>query len=346
MSRESMALTGDEIIGNTPLLKLNKITKGLDATIAVKLEYMNPAGSVKDRIAFNMIETAEKEGKITPGKSVLIEPTSGNTGIALAYCAVIKGYKLILVMPSTMSIERRALLKAYGAEMSFPKPLGSVVLTDPEMTLEQVIERAKELAAAIPNSYILDQFSNPSNPAAHYRTTGPEIWKQTNGKIDIVCFGVGTGGTLTGVGRYLKEKNPNIQVYAVEPFESSVLNGLPGGHHKIQGIGAGMIPEVLDRSLFTEAVRVHSDDAIAMAKRLAKEEAILGGISSGANVCAAIELAKRPENKGKLIVTTINSFGERYLSTVLYADIREKAAAMDQMSLEESITVAKTFLGN
>ncbi|PIO77159.1 pyridoxal-phosphate dependent protein [Teladorsagia circumcincta] len=272
---------------------------------------MNPAGSVKDRIAFNMIQKAEDEGKITAGKTVLIEPTSGNMGIALAYCAALKGYKLILTMPSSMSVERRALLKAYGAE---------VVLTDPAVAVRGAIERAEELAKVIPNAFIPNQ-------------------------VDIVCFGVGSGGTCTGVGRYLKEKNPNIQVYPVEPFESSAINGLPHSPHKIQGMGIGMVPEVLDRSLFDEALRVHSDDAIAMAKRLAVEEAILGGISSGANVCAAIQLAKRPENKGKLIVTTINSFGERYLSSALYSNIREEVAAMDQMSLEESISRAKKFLG-
>ncbi|XGW11112.1 hypothetical protein V3C99_012538 [Haemonchus contortus] len=335
MSRDAMLLSGSDAIGNTPLLRLNHITKGLEATIAVKLEYMNPAGSVKDRIAFNMIEKAEAEGKIVPGKTVLIEPTSGNMGIALAYCAALKGYKLILTMPSSMSVERRALLKAYGAE---------VVLTDPAIAVRGAIERAQELAKVIPNAFIPNQFSNPANPEAHYLTTGPEIWKQTNGKVDIVCFGVGSGGTCTGVGRYLKEKNPNIQVYPVEPYESSVINGLPHTPHKIQGMGIGMIPEVLDRSLFSEALRVHSDDAIAMAKRLALEEAILGGISSGANVCAAVQLAKRPENKGKLIVTTVNSSGERYLSSALYSSLREEVAIMDQMSLEESISRAKAYL--
>uniref|UniRef100_A0A7I4Y318 Cysteine synthase n=1 Tax=Haemonchus contortus TaxID=6289 RepID=A0A7I4Y318_HAECO len=330
-----MLLSGSDAIGNTPLLRLNHVTKGLEATIAVKLEYMNPAGSVKDRIAFNMIEKAEAEGKIVPGKTVLIEPTSGNMGIALAYCAALKDYKLILTMPSSMSVERRALLKAYGAE---------VVLTDPAIAVRGAIERAQELAKVIPNAFILNQFSNPANPEAHYLTTGPEIWKQTNGKVDIVCFGVGSGGTCTGVGRFLKEKNPNVQVYPVEPYESSVINGLPHTPHKIQGMGIGMIPEVLDRSLFSEALRVHSDDAIAMAKRLALEEAILGGISSGANVCAAIQLAKRPENKGKLIVTTVNSSGERYLSSALYSNLREEVAIMDQMSLEESISRAKAYL--
>ncbi|CAJ0606063.1 unnamed protein product [Cylicocyclus nassatus] len=335
MSRDTVASSGCEIIGNTPLVKLNKITEGLDATIAVKLEYMNPAGSVKDRVAIAMIEAAEKQGKITPGKSVLIEPTSGNIGIALAYCAAIKGYKVILTMPASYSVERRAILKAYGAE---------VVLTDPALGINAAVQRAQDLAAIIPNSHILNQFANPANPQQHYLTTGPEIWKQTHGKVDIVCFGVGSGGTCTGVGRYLKEQNPNIQVYPVEPYESSVINGFPAGTHKIQGIGAGIIPENLDRTLFKEALRVHSDDAIAMAKRLAKEEAILGGISSGANVCAAIQLAKRPENKGKLIVTSVNSYGERYLSTALYSDIREQAAAMDQMTLEESVAIVKAYL--
>ncbi|VDP48080.1 unnamed protein product [Heligmosomoides polygyrus] len=304
MSREKMAMSGADVIGNTPLLRLNKITKGLDATIAVKLEYMNPAGSVKDRIAFNMIGKAEADGKIKPGESVIIEPTSGNMGIALHSDKCRFRYKLILVMPASMSVERRSLLKAYGAE---------VILTDPATAVRGAIERANELAEVIPNAFIPNQFSNPANPEAHYKTTGPEIWRQTEGKVDIVCFGVGSGGTCTGVGRYLKEKNPNIKVYPVEPYESSAINGLPHSPHKIQGMGIGMVPEVLDRSLFTEALRVHSDDAIAMAKRLAREEAILAGISSGANVCAAIQLAKRPENKGKLIVTTINSFGERYL---------------------------------
>ncbi|VDM62088.1 unnamed protein product [Angiostrongylus costaricensis] len=317
MSRSTMVMSGGDVIGNTPLLRLNRVTEGLDATIAVKLEYMNPAGSVKDRIAFSMVEAAEAEGKIVPGKTVLIEPTSGNMGIALAYCAALKGYKLILTMPSSMSVERRALLKAYGAE---------VILTNPDAAVKGAIERAQDLAKALPNSHILNQFSNPANPLAHYLTTGPEIWKQTGGKVDIVCFGVGSGGTCTGVGRYLKEQNPKIKVYPVEPFESSAINGLAHSPHKIQGtywktisifetisMGIGMIPENLDRTLYTEALRVHSDDAIAMGRRLALEEAILGGISSGANVCASIQLAKRPENKGKLIVTTINSFGERYL---------------------------------
>ncbi|CAD6198767.1 unnamed protein product [Caenorhabditis auriculariae] len=335
MSRDLMVESGGQIIGNTPLLRLNKITQGLDATIAVKIEYMNPSCSVKDRIAFNMIEKAEQEGRITPGKTVLIEPTSGNMGIALAYCGKLKGYKVILTMPESMSVERRSLLKAYGAE---------VVLTDAALAVKGATDRAEELAKVIDNAYILNQFANPANPEAHYKTTGPEIWRQTEGKVDIVCFGVGSGGTVTGVGRYLKNQNPNVEVFPVEPFESSVINGLPHSPHKIQGMGTGMIPEVLDRSLFKEALRVHSDDAIAMARRLAAEESILAGISSGANVCAAVELAKRPENKGKLIVTTVNSYGERYLSTALYSTIREEAVDMKRTSLEESIQIARKYL--
>ncbi|CAI2335793.1 unnamed protein product [Caenorhabditis sp. 36 PRJEB53466] len=336
MSREVMVEDGGSLIGNTPLFKLNKIGKGLGASIAVKIEYMNPACSVKDRIAYNMIDTAEKAGLITPGKTVLIEPTSGNMGIALAYCGKLRGYKVILTMPASMSIERRCLLKAYGAE---------VILTNPATAVKGAVERAEQLRDVIPNAYILNQFGNPANPEAHYKTTGPEIWKQSQGKVDIVCFGVGSGGTCTGVGRYLKEKNPNVKVYPVEPFESSVINGLPHSPHKIQGMGTGMIPDILDLSLFTEALRVHSDDAIAMAKRLADEESILGGISSGANVAAAVQLAKRPENKGKLIVTTVNSFGERYLSTVLYSELREQAANMQQLDLEDSIKTVKAYLG-
>ncbi|GMT21375.1 hypothetical protein PFISCL1PPCAC_12672, partial [Pristionchus fissidentatus] len=333
-SRDGICANTGGAIGNTPLVLLNSIGKGLPAKIAVKLEYMNPAGSVKDRAGFAMIEDAERRGLISPGKNVLIEPTSGNMGIALAFVAKIKGYKLILCMPASMSVERRSLLKAYGAE---------VVLTDPATAVKAAMERAYELEEAIPNSHILDQFGNPANAMAHYKTTGPEIWEQTNGKVDIVCYGVGSGGTLSGVGKYLKEKNPAVEVYAVEPTESSVLNGLPHSPHKIQGMGAGFVPAILDETLYKEALRVNSDDAIAMAKRLATEEAILGGISSGANVCAAVELASRPENKGKLIVTNINSFGERYLSTTLYSDIRDEAEKMTTMSLDESLAIAQKY---
>ncbi|GMS84101.1 hypothetical protein PENTCL1PPCAC_6276, partial [Pristionchus entomophagus] len=332
--KEICANTGGAI-GNTPLVMLNSIGKGLPGKIAVKLEYMNPAGSVKDRVGYAMIEDAEKKGLITPGKTVLIEATSGNMGIALAFVARIKGYKLILCMPASMSVERRSLLKAYGAE---------VVLTDPATAVKGALQRANELKAAIPHAHILNQFGNSANVKAHYDTTGPEVWEQTNGKVDIICYGVGSGGTLSGVGKYLKEKKPSVEVFPVEPFESSVINGLAHSPHKIQGMGTGFIPEILDKTLFSEALRVHSDDAIAMAKRLATEEAILGGISSGANVCAAVELATRPENEGKLIVTNINSFGERYLSTTLYSDIREAAEKLKMMSLDESLDIAQKYV--
>uniref|UniRef100_A0A1I7YUP6 Cysteine synthase n=1 Tax=Steinernema glaseri TaxID=37863 RepID=A0A1I7YUP6_9BILA len=328
MPRQTICKNAIEMIGNTPLVQLNKVTEGLDAKIAVKIEYMNPACSVKDRVGFAMIDAAEKAGRIKPGETVLIEPTSGNMGIALAFVAAVKGYKLILVMPASMSIERRTLLKAYGAE---------VVLTDPATAVKGAMERAFELEKIIPNGVVLNQFGNPANPEAHYNTTGHEIWEQTEGKVDIVCFGIGSGGTMSGVGRYLQEQNPNVKVFPVEPFESSVINGLPHTPHKIQGMGTGMIPEILDRTLFQEAIRVHSDDAIAMAKRLALEEGILAGISSGANVCAAIQLAKRPENKGKLIVTSLASFGERYLSTLLYNDIKESCEHMKMSTLEEDV---------
>ncbi|CAB3398099.1 unnamed protein product [Caenorhabditis bovis] len=335
MSRELMVTSSGDTVGNTPLVLLNSITKDLDAKIAVKIEYLNPSCSVKDRIAKSMVLAAEKEGKITPGKTVLIEGTSGNLGIALAHIAKIRGYKAILVMPATMSVERRAMLKAYGAE---------VILTDPKDGHPGVLKRIEEMMAVFPNLYNLDQFSNPANPLAHYQTTGPEIWNQTEGKVDIVSFGVGSAGTVMGVGRYLREKKPGIKVYAVEPFESSVISGFPRGPHKIQGIGAGVIPGNFDKNMVDEVIRVKSDDAIAMTKRLGKEEAILGGISSGANVVAAIELAKRPENKGKLIVTTINSFAERYFSTELYSDILKASNAMQISNLEDSIEIAKKYL--
>ncbi|KAK0424149.1 hypothetical protein QR680_008515 [Steinernema hermaphroditum] len=328
MPRDTICKDAIEMIGRTPMVQLNKVTEGLEARIAVKIEYMNPACSVKDRVGFAMIDAAEKAGRIKPGESVLIEPTSGNMGIALAFVAAVKGYKLILVMPASMSIERRTLLKAYGAE---------VVLTDPATAVKGAMERAFELEKIIPNGVVLNQFGNPANPEVHYNTTGHEIWDQTEGNVDIVCFGIGSGGTMTGVGRYLREKKPSVQVYPVEPFESSVINGLPHSAHKIQGMGTGMIPDILDKSLFQEAIRVHSDDAIAMAKRLALEEGILAGISSGANVCAAIQLAKRPENKGKLIVTSLASFGERYLSTLLYNDIKESCEQMKMSTIEENV---------
>ncbi|CEF69933.1 Cystathionine beta-synthase [Strongyloides ratti] len=318
----------EELIGNTPMVYLNKITKDVDAKIAVKLEYFNPSCSVKDRASVAMIDEAEKNGKITPGKTVLIEATSGNTGIGLAFVSAIRNYKLILVMSANMSLERRTLFKAYGAEL---------VLTDPSLGIQGAFDKLNALAKVIPNAYVLDQFKNPQNPGIHYRTTGPEIWKQTNGEIDVACFGVGTGGTLTGTGRFLKEKKSEVKIYAVEPYESSIINGKPKGPHKIQGIGTDIIPDNLDLTIIEEAIRVKSDDAICMARRMAKEEGILCGISSGANVCAALELAKKSENKGKLIVTTLASFGERYLSTALFSEIREEAQNLTFNSIDEDI---------
>ena len=323
-------------IGNTPLVYLQHVTQGLNARIAVKLEYLNPAGSVKDRTALFLIQDAEKRGVITPGKTVLVEGTSGNTGIALAFLARLKGYKLIIVMPAHMSLERRALLKAYGAE---------VILSDPALGFKGVEDRAKAIVAAVPHAHMLDQFSNPANVEAHYRTTGPEIWRQTEGKVDLVCFGVGTGGTVTGVTKYLKEQKPEIESYAVEPDEAAVLSGEKPGKHRIMGIGSSVIPPILDQKAYKGIIRVHSDAAIAMARRLALEEAILAGISSGANVCAAIQLSQRPEHAGKLIVTTINSNGERYLSTELYANAQEAATKMAVGSDEEAIATAKKFVG-
>uniref|UniRef100_A0A914E4N3 Cysteine synthase n=1 Tax=Acrobeloides nanus TaxID=290746 RepID=A0A914E4N3_9BILA len=328
MTSNKICKDATEMIGNTPLVYLNKVTEGLNAKIALKIEYMNPGCSVKDRPGPYMIEKAEKEGRIIPGETVLIEPTSGNMGIALAFAAAIKGYKIVLVMPASMSVERRTLLKAYGAE---------VILTDQELGFKGVMDRAQALKEIIPNSVILNQFTNSNNIEIHYKTTGPEIWQQTDGKVDLCCFGVGSGGTISGVGRYLQEKNPNIKMFAVEPYESSVLNGLPAASHMIAGIGTGTIPEILDRSLFNEAIRIKGEDAIAMAKRLALEEGLLVGISSGANVCAAIELAKRPENVGKLIVTLAPSYGERYLSTALYKDIKLECEKMTKTTLEEDV---------
>ncbi|GMR49450.1 hypothetical protein PMAYCL1PPCAC_19645, partial [Pristionchus mayeri] len=322
-------------IGNTPMVMLNRISEGLPGKIAVKLEFMSPTCSVKDRAASAMIEDAEKKGLITPCKSVLIEMTSGNMGIALAFYARLKGYKIVLLMPSVCSLERRALMLAFGAEL---------ILSDPSVKSAELMERARKIADSDPNFYFLNQFGNPANVDMHYRTTGPEIWSQTGGKVDIVCFGVGSGGTVTGIGKYLKEQNPEVEVYAVEPYESSVISGFPPDVHKIQGIGAGIIPDNLNKEMLTGILRVKSDDALEMAKRLATEESILGGITSGANVVAAVELAKRPENAGKLIVTTINSSGERYLSTVLYNGIKQTAESMPFHSLEESIETAKKLL--
>ena len=300
-----------ELIGNTPLLELSKFSeaKGLETPIIAKVEFFNPGGSVKDRIALAMIEDAEKKGLLKPGATI-IEPTSGNTGVGLALVSAVKGYKLILTMPETMSVERRNLVKAYGAE---------VKLTSGKDGMPGAIKAAEQLRDSIPGSIILQQFENPANPAKHYATTGPEIWEQTDGQIDIFVAGVGTGGTVSGVARYLKEKNPNIKIIAVEPKSSPVLNGGQSGPHKIQGIGAGFIPKTYDANLIDEVLDIENDDAIRTGRELAQKEGLLVGISSGASAFGASVIAQRPENKGKKIVALLPDTGERYLSTVLYA---------------------------
>ena len=304
--------SADQLIGHTPLLELTHIEKAHDlkAKLVAKLEYFNPAGSVKDRIAKAMIDDAEAKGLLKAG-SVIIEPTSGNTGIGLASVAAARGYRIIIVMPETMSVERRQLMKAYGAEL---------VLTEGAKGMKGAIAKADELAKEIPNSFVAGQFVNPANPKAHYETTGPEIWQDTDGKVDFFVAGVGTGGTITGVGKFLKEKNPAVKVIAVEPKTSAVLSTGVAGSHKIQGIGAGFVPDVLDTKIYDEIIPVDNDDAFAVGKEIGHREGVLVGISSGAALWAAIELAKRPENAGKTIVVLLPDTGDRYLSTPLFAD--------------------------
>ena len=301
-----------ELVGNTPLVQLNRVNQGIDGAILAKLEFFNPAHSVKDRIAVSMIDAAEQAGKINPD-TIILEPTSGNTGIGLAMVCAVRGYKCAFVMPETMSRERRLLLKAYGAEL---------VLTPGPEGMPGAIKKADEMAASDPRYFIPQQFANPANPAIHRATTAEEVWRDTDGKVDIFVSGVGTGGTVTGVGEVLKARKPGVQIVAVEPDASPVLSGGQRGPHPIQGIGAGFVPEILNTKIYDEVVRVKNDDAFNIARRMAKEEGLLVGISSGAAVWAALEIAKRPENRGKLTVVVIPSFGERYLSSPLFADLK------------------------